>query len=190
MSRKTRPEAFEHQLDDAQLAQLRDACLRSGFDAGVKMAAELWQIKTSVGALHRWYHKQDSDKILRTVARSAGIASAIQDEVAANPQDPLKACAHAIGSMALTVMAGQATREEMEMALEMFQAATDYQKETARTGQKEQELSLARDKFMQSVRTDIEKALASFYQFIKPHPQLAKAYKDFQTAVEEATTRK
>jgi hypothetical protein len=147
MAKKTRPEAFEHQLDAAQSAQLRQWCLRDGYTKAVQQALKLWKIKTSVGALFRWFHKDDSVALLKTLASSAHLAGQIEDAVAKNPNDPLVAAEKAISAIALKTLAGQATREEMELALELFRTAMESRSARTKAAQKEQELELQREKF-------------------------------------------
>jgi hypothetical protein len=55
---------------------------------------------------------------------------------------------------------------------------------------KRSDQKMAEKEYRRLVQTDIEKAMESFYEFIKPFPALVEAYQKFKSEVDKATSQK
>lgn len=142
--RKTRPEAFEQKLSPAQLSELRSWCAKLGYGGAKEFAKQEWKLQLSVGALHRWYHKDDSELTLSMIASGATMNRRI---VAAYEENPAPEMATLVALIKTLIMQlsvqGAADPAMLELANQLFKSALDYLKEQG----KGEDRKLEREKY-------------------------------------------
>lgn len=142
--KKTRPEAFEHDLSPEQLSQLRSWCTKKGFAEAVALAQAEWQLQTSMGALSRWYHKDDAEATLAMIASGAAMNREITSAFEQNPAPEMKTLVSMIKTLIMSLQVkGTLDPAMLELANTLFKSALDYLKEEGKT----EDRQLARQKF-------------------------------------------
>lgn len=176
-------------LSAEQLADLQLWCSRSYQHAADQAAAE-WGIKLSISQLYRWFHRNDKLTLLKTLGSSAALATEIVTATESEAHDPLLACEKAISAMALKALSGEITREEMELALELFKTALESRTARTRGSLKERELELAVNKYRDSLKTKLDLAMDEFANVLKHAPALLEEFNTkFRPKVNAATAK-
>ena len=143
-TRKTRPEAFEHGLSSQQLSALRKVCTEQGFVAGLESARMDLNLKISLGSLHRWYHKDDTEIVLAGIATGAHMNAQISDAFKKNPAPDMATLVNVIKTLVMQLsVQGAANPSMLELANTLFKSALDYVKEQG----KAEDRKLEREKF-------------------------------------------
>jgi len=142
--KKTRPEAFEHGLSSEQLAQLRQWCAKDGFSSAASQMFNAWGIRRSPAAIHRWYHKDDSDLVLSMIASGAAMNRKLDDAYKSNPAPAMERLVDVFKTLVMTLQVqGAADPEQLETANQLFKSALEFLKEQG----KAEDRKLEREKF-------------------------------------------
>jgi hypothetical protein len=167
-------------LSSEQLADLHLWCSRS-YQHAADRAQEEWNVKLSISQLCRWFHRNDRTTLLKMLGSSAALATDIVTATEGSRHDTLLACETAITALAMKQLAGEVTREEMELALELFRVATASRSARDRKTLEQEKLELARqaearaketlehekEKYRNSVKEDFEKVMDAFAEDLK-----------------------
>ena len=141
--RKTRAEAFEQKLSPPQLAQLYSWCYTS-FKVAQLNAFQEWGLKVGIKPLWRWFHKDDSLKILAFIASGAHMNGQIEDAYQATPAPEVKTLVNLCKTLVMQLSVKGATdKDALESANSLFHSVLEFLK----LEQKMEEFALAKDKF-------------------------------------------
>lgn len=155
---KTRPEAFEQRLSSAQLSSLREVCTKKGFARAAEFARENIKIKLSVRSLHRWYHKDDAEMVLASIATGAHLNAVIAESFQTNPAPDMATLVNMIKKLVMQMaVEGETNPALLELSNTLFKSALDYVKEEGKNQDRardERRLVLLEKKAAQATATE------------------------------------
>lgn len=144
LKRKTRAEAFEQKLSAEQLSQLRSWCNVQGFVQAIETARRAFGLTVSKSALARWYHKDDEELILGTIASGAAMNRQITAAYEENPAPEMTTLVSLIKTLVMQLsVQGAADPSMLELANQLFKSSLDYLKEQG----KSEDRKLEREKY-------------------------------------------
>lgn len=144
LKRKTRPEAFEQKLSAQQLSQLRSWCNSLGYVQAAEMATKEFGLAISKSAVARWFHRDDQELILGTIASGAAMNREITSAYEKNPAPDMATLVSLIKTLVMTLsVRGAADPSMLELANQLFKSSLDYLKEQGRS----EDRKLEREKY-------------------------------------------
>lgn len=180
MPRKTNSPAFENSTSPELLLALRRLCDEQGFDAAAVWAKDNIPAKPGRSAIHRWYHKDDDETLLRSLADSALLTRQVND-AGMDVDATLQACERALSAIALKVASSANHRDDadaIESATRMFKVVAD----SYRT---RQTLSLEKDKFAKTLQTKLEAGLDALLAEVKGNVKGEALIRELNTVINQ-----